>query len=98
MNKHLNVLMHTGHMESPNLVALCVDKLDVSLPRFTSVQWDSVWATHAVSAEAYAWKTALGQGRTRPDFWSHHELLPLGVPSYPMCAVLSSLYPCKVDY
>jgi hypothetical protein len=25
MNKHLNVLTHTGHMQSPNLVALCVD-------------------------------------------------------------------------
>jgi hypothetical protein len=24
------------------------------------VQWDSVQATHGVSVEAYAWKTALG--------------------------------------
>jgi hypothetical protein len=30
MNKHLNVLTHTRHMESPNLVASCVDGLDVS--------------------------------------------------------------------
>jgi hypothetical protein len=60
MNKHLNVLMHTGHMESPNLVASCVDELDDTLPRFTGVQWDSVWATHGVSVEAYVWKTALG--------------------------------------
>jgi hypothetical protein len=28
------------------------------------VQWDSVRATHSVSADAYAWKTTLGQGRT----------------------------------
>jgi hypothetical protein len=27
-NKHMNVLMHTGHMESLNLVASCVDELD----------------------------------------------------------------------
>jgi hypothetical protein len=53
MNKHLNVLTHTGHMESPNLVALCADGLDDTLPSFTGVQWDSVQATHGVFAEAY---------------------------------------------
>jgi hypothetical protein len=70
MNKHLNVLTHTGHTESPNLVASCVDELGDTLPHFTSVQWDSVWATHGMPAEAYAWKTTLGQGRTRLDFLS----------------------------
>jgi hypothetical protein len=67
MNKHLNVLTHTGHIESPNLVASCVNGLDDTFPRFTGVQWDSVQATHGVSTEAYAWKIALGRGRTRPD-------------------------------
>jgi hypothetical protein len=67
MNKHLNVLTHTGNMESPNLVALCADGLDDTLPCFMGVQWDSVQATHGVSAEAYAWKMTLGQGRTRPN-------------------------------
>jgi hypothetical protein len=38
MNKHLNVLTHTGHMESLNLVASCVDELDDTLPRFIGVQ------------------------------------------------------------
>jgi hypothetical protein len=47
-------------MESPNLVASCVDELDDALPRFMGVQWDSAQATHGVSAKAYAWKTALG--------------------------------------
>jgi hypothetical protein len=28
MNKHLNVLTHTGYMESLNLVASCVAELD----------------------------------------------------------------------
>jgi hypothetical protein len=37
-NKHLNVLTHTGHMESLNLVASCVDELDDTLPRFIGVQ------------------------------------------------------------
>jgi hypothetical protein len=55
-------------MKSPNWVALCVDKLDDTLPRFTGVQWDNVRATHGGSTEAYVWKTSLGQGRTRPDF------------------------------
>jgi hypothetical protein len=34
MNKHLNVLVHTGHMESPNLVASCVAELDDTLPPY----------------------------------------------------------------
>jgi hypothetical protein len=51
MNMHLNVLMHMGHMESPNLVASCVDELDDTLPRFTGVQWDSVHDTHSVFGE-----------------------------------------------
>jgi hypothetical protein len=67
MNKHLNGLTHTGHMESLNIVASCADGLDNTLPRFTGVQWDSVRATHGVSAEANMWKTALEQGRTWPD-------------------------------
>jgi hypothetical protein len=42
------------------VVALtCVDKLNDTLPCFMGVQWDSVRVTHGVSAEAYAWKTAL---------------------------------------
>jgi hypothetical protein len=43
-----------------NLVASCITELDDILPRFMGVQWDSVWATYGVSAEAYAWKTTLG--------------------------------------
>jgi hypothetical protein len=54
-------------MESPNLVASCADGLDDTIPRFTGLQWNSVRATHGVSVEAYAWKTAPGRGRTRPD-------------------------------
>jgi hypothetical protein len=34
MNKHLNVLTHTRHMESPNLEASCVDELDNTLPPY----------------------------------------------------------------
>jgi hypothetical protein len=64
-----NVITHTGHMDSPNWVASCVDKLDDTLPRFTGVQRDSVRATQGVSAEAYVWKTSLGQGRSRPGFF-----------------------------
>jgi hypothetical protein len=68
MNNHLNVLTHTGHMESPNRVASCFEELDDTLPHFTDVKWDSVWATHGMYAEAYTWKTALGRGKTRPSF------------------------------
>jgi hypothetical protein len=67
MNKHLNVLTDTGYMESSNLVALCPNGLDDTLPRFTGVQWDSVRSIHGVSVEAYTWKMALGRGRTRSD-------------------------------
>jgi hypothetical protein len=67
MNKHLNVLTHMGHMQSPNLVASCVNRLDDALPHITCVQWDSVQATYGVFVEAYAWKMTLGRGRTRLD-------------------------------
>jgi hypothetical protein len=59
---------------------------------------DSVRDTYGVSAEVYAWKMELGRGRTRPDFSSRRELLPLVVPSWPARVVLLGLYPCKVDY
>jgi hypothetical protein len=52
-----NVLMHTGHMESPNWVVSCVTEMEVILPYLMGVQWDSAWATHGVSGEAYVWKT-----------------------------------------
>jgi hypothetical protein len=68
MNKHLNVLTHTGHMESPNFVALCFKELDDTLPHFMDVKWDSVQATHGMSAETYAWRMALGRDKTRPVF------------------------------
>jgi hypothetical protein len=66
MNKHLNVLAHMGHIESPNLVALCVIELDNILPPYRCYT-GQCWATHGVSTEAYTWKTTLGRGRTRPD-------------------------------
>jgi hypothetical protein len=66
MNKYVNVLTYTGHMESPNLVALCADELDDTLPLY-GCYIGYCRATHGVSAEAYAWKMALGQGKTRPD-------------------------------
>jgi hypothetical protein len=56
-----------GHVESSKLVASCVDELEDTFPRFMGVQWDSVRATHVVSIEVYAWKMALGRGRTRPE-------------------------------
>jgi hypothetical protein len=62
--------MHTGYMESLNLVASCVEELDDTLPHFMGVQWNSIWATHSVSSEAYTWKRALGRGRTRPDYFT----------------------------
>jgi hypothetical protein len=64
MKRHLNVLTHMRHMEFPNVVASCVDELDDTLPHFMGVQWDSVRATHSVSAEAYVWKTTLWRDRT----------------------------------
>jgi hypothetical protein len=51
------VLVYTGHMKSPNWVELCVIETEAILPYLMVVQWDSAWATHGVSAEAYAWKT-----------------------------------------
>jgi hypothetical protein len=93
-----NVLTHTRHMESPNWVVSCVNELDDSLPSLTGVQWDSVWATHSVSIEAYEWKTTLGRGRTRPNFLVTSWIVATRGASEPACVVLSGLYPWKVGY
>jgi hypothetical protein len=98
MNKHLNVLTHKRHMESPNWVASCVDEFDGILPRFTDVQWDSVRITHGMSIEAYTWKTTLGRGRTRPGLLVTSWIVVTRGASGPACVVLSGLYPCKIDY
>jgi hypothetical protein len=98
MNKHLKYTGSYGHMESPNWVALCVDELDDTLPCFTGVQWDSVRATHSVSAEAYAWKTTLGRGRIQPSLLVTSWMVATRGVSGTACVVLSGLYPCMVDY
>jgi hypothetical protein len=54
MNKHLIMYWRIRDLWIPAyLVASYVTKLDDTLPRFMGVQWDSVRATHGVSAEAY---------------------------------------------
>jgi hypothetical protein len=40
-----------------NWVASCAAETEAILPYLTVVHWDSAWATHGVSTEAYAWKT-----------------------------------------
>jgi hypothetical protein len=39
-----------------NWVASCAIETKAILPYLTGVKWDSAWATHGVSVEAYAWK------------------------------------------
>jgi hypothetical protein len=50
-----------------NLVAFTVTELDDNLPRFMEVQWDTVRATHGLPVKIFAWKMALGWGRTWPN-------------------------------
>jgi hypothetical protein len=40
-----------------NWVASCATEMKAILSYLTDVKWDSAWATHSVSTEAYAWKT-----------------------------------------
>jgi hypothetical protein len=47
-------------MGAVNLVASCVTELNDTLSCLTDVIWDSVRATHGLSAEAFVWKTTLG--------------------------------------
>jgi hypothetical protein len=39
-----------------NWVASCAAETEAILPYLMDVQWNSAWATHGVSTEAYAWK------------------------------------------
>jgi hypothetical protein len=82
-----------------NLVASMVVELDDTLPRFIDIYWDSVWATHELPIEVFAWKITLGQGRTRSRlFDSHHERWSLVLPLWLTCIVLSGYLSCKVYY
>jgi hypothetical protein len=81
-----------------NLVALTIAKLDDTLPRFADDRRDSVCATHGLPIEVFAWKMALGRGRTQSRlFDSHHERWPLVVPSWLKCVVLPGYFPCNVS-
>jgi hypothetical protein len=81
-----------------NWVASCVAKMKAILLYLIDVYWDSAWATHGVSTEAYAWKTCT---RVR---WALIISLTMSwtvatrLPSWLSCVVLSGLYSCKVDY
>jgi hypothetical protein len=44
-----------------------VAELDDNFPRFMDGRRDSVRDTHRLPDEVFAWKTALGRGRTRSD-------------------------------
>jgi hypothetical protein len=44
-----------------------VAEFDDTLRRFTDDRRDNVRATHGLPGEVFAWKMALGRGRTRPD-------------------------------
>jgi hypothetical protein len=68
MNKHLKCIDAYGTNGIPKLSSFVCHELDDALPRFTGVQWDSVRATHGVSAKANTSKAALGRGWTRPGF------------------------------
>jgi hypothetical protein len=78
-----------------NLVPSTVGELDDTLPHFTDVQWDSVWATHGLPIEVFMWKMALGRGSPRSWlFDSHRERWPLMVHSWLACVMLLGYFPC----
>jgi hypothetical protein len=79
-----------------NWVASCAAETKDILPYLTDVKWDSAWATHGVSAEAYAWKTCTRVRWALIVSSPRCELLPPMVPFRAACAVLSGYYPCKV--
>jgi hypothetical protein len=88
LNKHLNVLMHMGHIESPNWVASCVEEYN----------WILFGPPTVCPLRHTRGRRHKGEVRPDPAFWSRRELLPLMVSSGPACVMLSGLYPCKVDH
>jgi hypothetical protein len=93
-----NILAHTGHMESPNWVASWAAEMEAILQYLMGVQWDSAWATHGVSDEAYAWKTCTRVRWALIVSLTASWIVATRGSSGPACVVLSGLYPCKVDY
>jgi hypothetical protein len=60
------------------------------------IRRDSARATHGLPDEVFAWKMALGWGRTRPD--SLIVIAKGSHSSWLTCVVLSDYFPLKDDY
>jgi hypothetical protein len=94
-----NVLKHTGHMESPILCIFVCRRVG----RYLTSLHGASWVYNGIvfgppSAEAYAWKTTLGWGRTQPGILVTSLMVATRGAPGPACVMLSGLYPCKVDY
>jgi hypothetical protein len=81
-----------------NWVASCVAKTKAILPYLTGVHRDSAWATHSVSTEASVWKTCTRVRWALIISLTASWIVATHLPSCLSCVMLSSLYPCKVDY
>jgi hypothetical protein len=66
MNKHLKCTSSYGTYGIPKLSSFMCHRVG-QYPTSLWMLYGTVSSHHGVSAEAYAWKTALGWGRTRPD-------------------------------
>jgi hypothetical protein len=94
----LIIYWHIRDLWGPvNLVALTIAALNVTLPSFTDVHWDSVRVTHRLLVEVFTRKMTLGWGRTRPDSLI---VIVKGGHLYCLCgsrvSCLSGYFPCKV--
>jgi hypothetical protein len=93
-----NVLMHLGYMESLNWVASCAAEMEAILPYLTVYNRIMHGPPMVCPPRHTRGRRALGWGRPWSSPWPRHELLPLVVPSWHACVMLSGLYPCMVDY
>jgi hypothetical protein len=84
MNKHLMMYWCTRGIWSPQTYYEC----------YTG----QCRATHGVSAEAYAWKTALGRGRALPDSLIMSRTVATRGALLAHVFHLVRLYPYKFDY
>jgi hypothetical protein len=74
-----------------NLLASSVAELDDTLPYLMGDTWDSAWAVHGVSIEAYAWKTC-----TRVRWARLDSLIVVVNCCHPWCPSGSRVLCCQV--
>jgi hypothetical protein len=90
------VLAHTGFMGSHKLSTFDGHWVGRHPTVLYGWHWDSVWATHGLSIEVFAWKTVVGYGGPGSTLWYSSQKVTTHVAFVAHVCRVARLLPCKV--